>query len=59
MNPDESQIGPRDLALPDRQIEGSADAMIFTRHQIWVWIVLAFLALLLIEWWTYNRRITV
>ncbi len=56
---EESRIAPNDIELPEIEITRQADSMVFERYQIWIWILLLATLLLLIEWWTYNRRVTV
>jgi hypothetical protein len=58
-NPTESSIAPRDLQAGDREVVTSTDALIFDRSEIWIWVLLALIAVLFLEWWSYNRRITV
>jgi len=58
-NPEESRIAPNDLDLGEKEVEQNVDNLIFERHKMWIWAVLALLALLLLEWVSYNRRITV
>ena len=58
-DPDESRIAPGDLDFPSTKTQRDTDELIFDRSEIWVWAVLAVMLLLLLEWTTYNRRITV
>lgn len=58
-NPEESRITPTDLELGDKEVEQGVDNLIFERNELWIWAILALLALLLLEWFSYNRRITV
>ncbi len=58
-NLDESRIKPSELKLGNEKVEHNVDNLIFQRNELWIWAVLALLLLLLIEWATYNRRITV
>ncbi|MFP4597093.1 MAG: VWA domain-containing protein [Persicimonas sp.] len=55
----ESRIAPGDLEMGEATIERSVDNMLFERSRLWIWAVLALVLLLLIEWGTYNRRVTV
>jgi hypothetical protein len=59
-DPFESSIQAADkLVLAGKEIpEAPAFAVSLTRS-IWVWIILGALVLSLVEWLTYNRRITV
>ncbi|MEM1347897.1 MAG: VWA domain-containing protein [Myxococcota bacterium] len=59
LEPKESRIGPKDLKLPEREVVPSTDQLLFDRQELWIWALLAVLGVLLLEWWTYNRRITV
>lgn len=56
---DESKIAPSDLELGGAEVERDARALVFERNELWIWALLAALVLLLIEWATYNRRVTV
>lgn len=58
-NTTESAIAPSDLEAGDKEVVTTTDALIFDRSEIWIWILLAIFAVLFLEWWTYNRRITV
>jgi hypothetical protein len=57
---DESRIKPRSaLVLGGRTLEAPSGFGIALRREIWVYLLLAALGLILVEWLTYNRRITV
>ncbi len=57
---DESRIKPwRELRMGGRALEAPSGFGIALRREIWVYLLLAALALVLVEWLTYNRRITV
>lgn len=57
---DESRIKPRPaLVLGGRTLEAPSGFGIALRREIWVYLLLAALGLILVEWLTYNRRITV
>lgn len=58
-DPDESQIAPTEIALPDTTVQSDAASLFFDRKELWIWALLAALAVLLLEWFTYNRRWTV
>lgn len=58
-DPDESQIAPGELKIDEQPAPDSADSLIFERNELWIWAVLALILLLLVEWATYNRRITI
>lgn len=55
----ESSILPADLIFGERPVVEPAPLIGFSQREPWVWLVLLALGLLLVEWWTYNRRITV
>ncbi len=55
----ESKIAPEELNLDKVEIKRDTSALIFDRHDLWIWALLAVLLMLMIEWWTYNRRLTV
>lgn len=55
---DESRIAPFQLELPDTQVSDQAETLVFKRHQLWIWILLLVSLALMLEWWTYNRRVT-
>jgi hypothetical protein len=58
-DPQESQIEPRDeLQIGEEQIERSEEP-VKRRQELWLWFVLAALGILLLEWFIYNRRISV
>jgi len=58
-DPNESQIAPSELELPGQDVVEGTNELFFNREELWIWAVLILLALLVLEWWTYNRRITV
>jgi hypothetical protein len=58
-NPTESAIAPANLKAGDKEVVTTTDALVFDRSEIWIWVLLAIFAVLFVEWWTYNRRITV
>jgi hypothetical protein len=59
VNPTESAIAPSDLEFGTKDTVRDASTLIFDRSELWVWAVLALMLLLMLEWATYNRRITV
>jgi hypothetical protein len=57
---EESRIKPApELVVGDRQLEAPSGFGIALRREIWIYLLLAALGLTLLEWLTYNRRITV
>jgi hypothetical protein len=56
----ESNIKPEPaLTLGDRTLAEPASFAVSARRDLWIYLVLAALALLMLEWVTYHRRITV
>jgi hypothetical protein len=55
----ESRIKPGDAELPEKNVEEDTANLLFERSEWWIWATLALLLLVLIEWATYNRRVTV
>jgi hypothetical protein len=59
-DPSESKIAPiAELTLGGRTLGEPPSFTASITRAIWVWLLLAALAILLVEWLTYNRRITV
>jgi hypothetical protein len=59
-NPAESRIAPRrELVVGGKRIAQPDPPRVGVRRAVWSYLVAAALLLLLVEWWTYNRRITV
>jgi hypothetical protein len=59
-NPEESAVAPAaQLALGGKTLEAPPPFRPSVSRSIWVWLVVAGLLLSCIEWWTYNRRVTV
>jgi Ca-activated chloride channel homolog len=59
-DPFESNIKPEpSLTLGGKTLAGPPSFDISVSRQIWIWLVLAAVLLSLVEWLTYNRRITV
>ncbi|TXD35752.1 VWA domain-containing protein [Lujinxingia vulgaris] len=57
-SPEESRIAPSELQLGEREVSRDAAGLVFERREIWIWLVLLAMGLLLLEWLTYNRRWT-
>ncbi len=56
----ESAIRPaRELVVDGKKLEAPSGFDARLRRELWAMLVLAALALALLEWWTYNRRVTV
>jgi von Willebrand factor type A domain/Aerotolerance regulator N-terminal len=59
-DPLESNIKPRPaMILGGRRLEAPTGFGIALRREIWIYLLLAAIGLTLLEWLTYNRRITV
>lgn len=59
-DPLESDIAPgRSLVLGGRILEAPTGFGIALRREIWIYLLLAAVLLTLVEWLTYNRRVTV
>ncbi len=59
-NPRESGIAPPpELVIEGVEVATATSGLSFVRREYWIFLVLAAIALLLIEWLTYNRRWTV
>lgn len=58
-DPVESDPAPATIEFGEGRDEADPDALFFDRREIWIWAVLVAALLLLAEWVTYNRRITV
>jgi hypothetical protein len=60
LDADESAIEPaKELVVDGRKAGTLAGFQIGVRREIWIYLLLAAIALTLIEWITYHRRITV
>jgi hypothetical protein len=59
-DPQESAIKPSpELILGGKKLAGAPEFKASVTRSIWVWLLMAALGLSLVEWMTYNRRITV
>jgi Ca-activated chloride channel homolog len=59
-DPDESRIQPtRELTIGGRRLEAPSGFGLGLRREIWIYLLLAAIGLTLVEWLTYNRRMTV
>ncbi len=59
-DPAESAIAPaRELRVDGAALAQPEGFAVGVRRELWALLVLAALAVILVEWWTYNRRITV
>ena len=59
-DPRESNIAPvRPLSALGRPLLAPEIGRLGVRREIWIYLVMAALLLAFVEWWTYNRRVTV
>jgi hypothetical protein len=59
-NAEESNITPRPkLTVGGRPLAAPEIGRLGVRRELWGYLIFAALLLALIEWWTYNRRVTV
>jgi hypothetical protein len=59
-NAEESSIAPKpQLAVAGRALAPPEMGRIGVRRQLWLYFVVFALVLAFVEWWTYNRRVTV
>jgi len=58
-DPVESDPTPGPIEFGGEAETGGTDQLFFDRRELWIWAVLAAALLLFVEWFTYNRRITV
>jgi len=59
-DPEESRIQPRrSLVIGGRTLTSPTGFGIALRREIWIYLLIAAFALTLVEWLTYNRRVTV
>jgi hypothetical protein len=58
VNPREAQIAPKQIGAEGQEIRADTSGLFFKRDELWIWALLLALALLMLEWFTYNRRIT-
>jgi hypothetical protein len=59
-SPSESRIAPRrELTVGGRALAAPVAGRIGVRRALWSWLAALALLVLFVEWWTYNRRVTV
>jgi von Willebrand factor type A domain/Aerotolerance regulator N-terminal len=59
-SPSESRVEPRATLTVDGQtLRAPEPGKVGVRRALWAWLAAAALLLLFVEWWTYNRRVTV
>ncbi len=60
VDPDESAIAPaRELSVDGAKLAAPEGFQVGVRRELWALFVLAALLVVLLEWWSYNRRVTV
>lgn len=60
LNPDESTIAAEEaLALPHDLIAGNQPQNTLLQRKLWPWLLLAALAVVMFEWFIYNRKVYV
>ncbi len=58
--PSESEIGVRrEIRVGHVAVKGQSDAWQAARRELWKWILLAGLVVLMVEWYVYHRRVYV
>ncbi|MEL7474341.1 MAG: VWA domain-containing protein [Planctomycetota bacterium] len=58
LTPPESDLAPaRELALASRTVQAQATGDAPTTQRLWPWLLLAALAIMLLEWFIYNRKV--
>jgi hypothetical protein len=57
INPAESDIRPQPLQTTSGQKVEESESVATVNREIWPWLASAALAILLLEWWVYHRRI--
>jgi hypothetical protein len=59
-DPDESRIAPqKELVLAGKKAAAVSASQVSLHSEVWIYLLLAVLAISLIEWITYHRRVTV
>jgi hypothetical protein len=60
LDPQESEIGTRPkLAMGREEVAGQTDASAKLSRKLWPWLLLAALAVIMLEWFVYNRKVHV
>jgi len=55
-DPRESDLKPRDIVIGVEKIEGQTGKKV-SRQELWKWLLLAAIGVLIFEWYIYNRRV--
>ena len=58
-DPTESTLTPSQIAEAEAEPKDQASSLFFDRKELWIWALLILLGVLALEWWSYNRRVTV
>lgn len=59
LDPEESDIPARKgLAMAREVVRGESDATTKSRRKLWPWILLAALAIVMLEWFVYNKKVS-
>ncbi len=57
LSPEQSDITPRTLETNEGGNVQGATSVATVNREIWMWVVLAGLGVLMLEWWFYHRRL--
>jgi hypothetical protein len=58
LNPDESDIAARaKLALAREIVQAQTQKEVRVVRKLWPWLLMAALAMVMFEWWVYNRKV--
>ncbi len=58
LDPAESDISPRaSLAMAREVVKGEDEATASKRRKLWPWVLLAALAVVMLEWFVYNKKV--
>ncbi len=55
-DPCESDLAPKDITIGVEKIEGQTGKKV-SRQELWKWLLLAAIGVLIFEWYIYNRRV--
>lgn len=60
VDPNESDIGAASqLDLANDRLAAKSDEESALRRKLWPWLLLAALAIIMLEWWVYNRKVAI
>jgi len=57
LSQDQSDIAPRSLETQEGGNVKEATSVALVNREIWLWVALAGLGILMVEWWFYHRRL--